>query len=292
MQCKQHKQHNWFAFLILLLGIGLMLYAGGRFIRKDEVYREGNSIYDSLSGQVRGHTAAGDRSNEAPRFGVEAQTAAADSFRLGSATQTEIVASPAALAAEGALADINTPGIDFAALKTINSDAMAWLYCPDTVIDYPVMKADDYDYYLNHLPDGTQNANGALFIDYNNASDFSDQLTVIYGHHMKSGRMFGGLKGYKDQKYYEEHPSMYLYTEHQDFRIDLIYGCVIAAGQWREQAFMYRENLAALLDYAAHNTTFLSGATYAEGDRVVALSTCSYEFDDARYVVLGVLSPI
>ena len=179
--------------------------------------------------------------------------------------------------------------VDFAALREVNPDTAAWLHCPDTVIDYPVMRAKDYDYYLRRLPDGTYNANGSLFIDYHCAPGFTDRLTVIYGHHMKSGRMFGSLKGYKQQAYYEKHPVMYLYTESANYRIDLLYGCVIGAGQWRERGFMYEANLEGLLTYAAKNTTFTGAAQYRPGDSVVALSTCSYEFDGARYVVLGVL---
>jgi len=189
--------------------------------------------------------------------------------------------------------DPEIPGepIDFAALRAVSSDAVAWLYCPGTVIDYPVMRAKEYEYYLRRLPNGTYNVNGSLFIDYNCAPDFTDRLTVIYGHNMRSGQMFGSLKGYKGQAYYEKHPCMYLYTEQETFRVDLLYGCVIGAGQWRERAFMYEANLDALLAYAARNTTFESRAQYAPGDRVVALSTCSQEFDGARYVVIGVLRP-
>jgi len=184
----------------------------------------------------------------------------------------------------------DSPVIDFEPLKAINSDIVALLRSPGTVIDYPVMKADDYSYYLRRLPEGTANTNGSLFIDYNNASDFSEPLTVIYGHHMKSGKMFGSLKGYKAQVYYEEHPTMYLYTEKQNYRIELLYGCVISARQWRDKAFMYAENVDALIAYAAYNTTFKSYEKYEEGNRIVALSTCSYEFDGARYVVIGRLS--
>jgi sortase B len=151
------------------------------------------------------------------------------------------------------------------------------------------MRADDYSYYLTHLPDGTENATGSLFIDYNCAADFSDPLTVIYGHHMKTGKMFGSLKGYKEQSYYQEHPYMYLYTAQNNHRLDLLYGCVIGAGQWRDRAFMFSANIESLLAYAKHNTTFISDAVYQEGDNVIALSTCSYEFDDARYIVIGIL---
>jgi len=101
--------------------------------------------------------------------------------------------------------------------------------------------------------------------------------------------MFGSLKGYKQQDYFEKYPFMDLYTEQRNYRIELLYGFVIGAGQWRERALMYPENVLALLAYAAHNTTFKSEVKYEEGDRIIALSTCSYEFDDARYVVIGVL---
>jgi sortase B len=185
----------------------------------------------------------------------------------------------------------NSP-IDFDALKAINSNAVAWLYSPNTAIDYPVMRTENYSYYLDRLPDGRKNANGSLFIDYNNTSDFSGALTVIYGHNMKSGKMFGSLPSYKSQSYFNQHPFMYLYTERRSYRLDLIYGCTIGEGQWRERAFMYAENIASLISYASHYTTFKSGTSYKSGDRVVVLSTCTFEFNDARYVVLGVLRGI
>jgi sortase B len=179
--------------------------------------------------------------------------------------------------------------IDFEALQEINPNAVAWLYSPDTMIDYPVIQAADYNYYLHRLPDGTYNANGSLFIDYNWDS-FEDRLTVVYGHNMKNGKMFGSLVNYKKQDYFEAHPYLYLYTaDSGNYRIDLMYGCVIGAGQWRDRAFMFDVNLNEFLTYAAHNATFASEAQYAQGDKVIALSTCSYEFDDARYVVVGIL---
>jgi len=234
----------------LLLGLGLTLWAGLKALEAGQIYREGNAAYDGLRERVKEKDTT---SGEKPQDSV--------------------------------------PGIkiNFDELSSVNRDAAAWLYCPDTAIDYPVMRAEDYNYYLRRLPDGTSNANGSLFIDYNCAPDFSSKLTVIYGHNMRSGKMFGGLKGYKNQEYYEKHPFMYLYTEEGGRRIELIYACVISAGKWREQGFMYPENAGALLSCAARSTTFESGLNYAEGDRIIALSTCSYEFDGARFVVIGLI---
>lgn len=193
--------------------------------------------------------------------------------------------------AEPGAVKIPKVNIDFKTLQAINPDAVAWLYCPDTVIDYPVMRADDYGYYLSHLPDGTYNANGSLFLDYNNPSDFSGGLNIVYGHNMNSGKMFGSLGKYKRQVHYDAHPYMYFYTLQGNYSIELLYGCVIGAGQWRDRAFMYESNRSSLLDYAAQHTTFVSNASYSEEDRIIALSTCSYEFDDARYVLIGILKP-
>ena len=257
-----------FTIPVLLLGLIVMVYAGNSLFETKQIQREGSTVYEDLSYRVK-KTAVVD--HPLPQAVGIADT----DFPSPQAEKTPIY-----------IPDFE---IDFEGLKTMNSDAAAWLYSPDTVIDYPVMKADDYYYYLNHLVDGTVNANGTLFIDYNNSPDFSGRLTVIYGHHMKSGMMFGSLVGYKSQEYYDDHPYMYLYTEHMAHRIDIMYGIVIGAGQWREQAFMYEENLDALLAYAMRNTTFDSGIEYEDGDRIVVLSTCSYEFDNARYVVLGIL---
>ena len=269
---KRTKKRKVAALGIMLLGIAVMLYAGAKLIETQQIYQKGNAAYEEINKLVKGTAVS---QTEKPGVG------GSEGNEGNEGDEGAVVLIPKF--------SIPSLQIDFDKLKAVNEDAVAWLYSPDTVIDYPVMKANDYSYYLSHLPDGTSNANGSLFIDYNNASDFSGDLTVIYGHHMNSGRMFGSLNGYKTQSYFNEHPYMYLYTDEGNYRIDLIYGCVIGAGQWRERAFMYAENLDALMAYAAYNTTFTSGVSYQGGDRVVALSTCSYEFDNARYVVIGIL---
>jgi len=259
------------AIPVLLLGMLVTGFAGYQLYETMQVYQEADTTYENLSNQVKRNTAV-----DIPKLHT-----------------LELAANEVIPPREEEEIRIYIPEfeIDFDLLRKINNDSVAWLYSPGTVIDYPVMKADDYDYYLNHLSDGTVNSNGSLFIDYNNAPDFSDELTVIYGHHMKSGSMFGSLVEYKEQRHFDEHPYMYLYTENGNYRIDLMYGSVIGAGEWRKNAFMYQENLEALLSYTMKNTTFISDVNYQNGDRIVVLSTCSYEFDNARYFVVGRLTP-
>ena len=258
------KNVRWKEALVWVLLIGsvcVMLLSGYRLWNIFHMYGEGNQKYEELVQSVKKPIE--------PKNPVSSESFGA------SIPEVEIP-------------DI---GIDFQKLQAINPDAVAWLYCPDTVIDYPVMQAEDYNQYLRHLPDGTYNANGSLFLDYNNPSDFSGRLNIVYGHNMNSGKMFGSLEKYKKQAFYEEHPYMYLYTLWGNYRVELLYGCVIGAGQWRDRAFMYEANLDGLLDYAAYHTTFTSTELYSEEDRIIVLSTCSYEFDDARYIVIGKLTP-
>jgi sortase B len=252
---KKQKIITTSVWFLLMGSICTIIISGYKLRESRQIYSVGNQSYDSLKEQVRHQESGGESEEDLPG------------------------------------GSIPPVFIDFEGLKKINSDAAAWLYCPGTVIDYPVMRADDYDWYLHHLPDSSYNANGTLFLDSNCSEDFQVGLSIIYGHHMKSGRMFGSLTGYKKQDYFDEHPYMYLYTEKENYRIDLKYGCVISAGEWRDRAFMYEVNLKALLAYASAKTTFESAAEYGADDRFLVLSTCSYEFDDARYIVIGILRP-
>ncbi|MCL2125347.1 MAG: class B sortase [Oscillospiraceae bacterium] len=285
------RKRVFFAIPIILAGLAVMMFAGLRVIETKQLYREGNASYESIGNSVRKFSEFGAALSDAEWRGEQSAALPDAGWREGQTAALRVVDVHGESDEAERVYDIYIPGveIDFAALREINKDAAAWLYSPGTVIDYPVLESDNYSYYLNHLPDGTVNANGSLFIDYNSEPDFSGPLTVVYGHHMKSGSMFGSLVEYKRQEYFDEHPFMYLYAEHGDYRIDVMYGVVIGAGQWKERAFMYAENIDAFVEYAEANSTFVSGVVFEEGDRLVALSTCSYEFDDARYVVLGVL---
>ena len=94
---------------------------------------------------------------------------------------------------ETGASSISLPTVDFESLLAQGPDVKAWLELPGTVIQYPVAQGEDNSYYLKHLYDGTANKVGCLFIDYENAEDFSDNNTIIYGHNMRDGSMFSTL---------------------------------------------------------------------------------------------------
>ena len=180
--------------------------------------------------------------------------------------------------------------VDFDALRQQNGDVVAWLYGADTGLNYPVVQADDNDYYLYRLLDGSYNKNGTLFVDAACKADFSGRNTIIHGHHMRSGAMFGHLVEYKKQAFYDAHPYLYLMTPEQTYRVDLFAGVVVDY-----DAEIYQSNLSqSYLSWCMSHSRFTTDMAVPSdtGQRILTLSTCSYEYDNARFVVLGVLTPV
>ena len=177
--------------------------------------------------------------------------------------------------------------INFDSLHKISGDAVAWLYSPGTKLNYVIAQADDNDYYLHRLLDGTTASGGTLFMDCRNNSDFTDWNTLVYGHNMKNGTMFAELVNYRDPAYYEEHPVMYLYLPGKRYRLELIAGYTTTVDDMIFSVPATSKERDEILDHASRVSSFISGITVNAKDKLVTLSTCSYAYDDARYVVIG-----
>lgn len=210
---------------------------------------------------------------------------------------------PAGEAGEPAVPEVQAPDvdmpedaarildIDFAALREASPDIVGWLYCPDTAVSYPLVQGQDNSYYLSHLADGSENRNGCLFMDCENRRDLSDENTLLYGHHMASGKMFACLVSYAEQEYYEAHPVVYLVTEEKDYRLELFAGYTAAVdSDAYTLRFASKEDFAAWLVRIKEKSDFSSKVQVGEGDHIVTLSTCAYSFENARYVVHGKLT--
>ncbi len=177
--------------------------------------------------------------------------------------------------------------VDFDQLWQKNADAVGWLYLPDTTINYPILQHSDNDYYLTRQIDGSYNRNGSIFMDYRSAPDFSDHNTLIYGHHMLHGNMFGLLVEYKKNGYYEAHDHMYVMTPQGTYRMDLLCGTIVEPSDPIYDSDPTPEAIASCVQ----RSTFKTKLELPEADaKLVTLSTCTYEFDNARYVVVGVLT--
>lgn len=199
--------------------------------------------------------------------------------------------------------DPECPTVQFDELLKTNGDVIAWIYGANTHINYPVVQGSDNDYYLRHLLDGTWNDNGSIFMDCANSADFSDQNSLIYGHNMTSGAMFSNLVKYKQQAYYDQHPYLYMLTPQQSYKLHLFAGVIVDASGYildgngqvaYSDCRVYQFQLTQeFLQQMVNHSTFRSTTSVPSADsHIVTLSTCTYEFKNVRYVVLGVLEPI
>ncbi len=182
------------------------------------------------------------------------------------------------------------PTINFAGLKEINDDCVAWIYIEDTTINYPIVQGSDNSYYLKHLFDGKWNSAGCIFLDSRVDDDLSDRHNIIYGHHMKDGTMFSGLTKFKKQQYYDEHPEGLLITPDATYRIEFFAGYVakVSDPAW-QIIFESDEAYEAWLNDVVERSWFEPQHFPAVTDRILTLSTCSYEFDNARFVLHGII---
>ena len=179
--------------------------------------------------------------------------------------------------------------VDFSVLKQENEDIVAWIYSENTPINYPVVQSTDNEFYLRKLINGKYNIAGSIFMDYRNNSNMEDNNTIIYGHNMQNNTMFGTLQEYKKQEYYDEHKIMYLFTPEEQYTIELFAGYTISVkSDIYDMSTITQEDI----EEAINNSDFESNVIIKPGDKFVTLSTCAYEYDGARYIVIGVLHKI
>ena len=158
-------------------------------------------------------------------------------------------------------------------------------------MNYPVLQGVDNDQYLYRMIDGKRNGAGSLFLDAAVAPDFSEENNPIYGHNMKSGSMLAGITGYKKQAFYEEHPVALLLTPEQNYQVLIFSAYVLDAGgnAWDTE---FTEQTKQLWLEELLSRSYISGdALPFAWDKILTLSTCTYETQNSRFLVHGILVP-
>ena len=194
--------------------------------------------------------------------------------------------------ANAAQGDGFTGDIDFDALRKINPDIVGWIYYENTPINYPIVKGTDNEEYLTTMFDGNYGSFGTLFVDAITEAPFKQFNTIVYGHHMRNGSMFGTLRRLKDTEYLKEHPRMELVTPEGKFHLE-----IWAFLNQPSDSNIYTTNIkneedcAAYLQLVQGIAEYITSVEVTPSDRLVELSTCAYEFQEARYVVVAKMTP-
>lgn len=183
----------------------------------------------------------------------------------------------------------------YEALYKKNKKLIGWLKIDDTVIDYPVMQTANNTYYLDHNFNQEYDKNGSLFLDKDcNAADPGTNM-IIYGHHMKSGKMFGDLNRYTKESYYKEHPQISFDTIYEEGQYDIMYVFRSKIYSEEEIVFKYYQFLQANsadefnsnMEEMRKLSIYDTGVTASYGDLLLTLSTCDSQEEDGRFVVVA-----
>lgn len=190
-----------------------------------------------------------------------------------------------------------TPDIlpEYETLFKKNMKLAGWLTIDGTNIDYPVMQTSDNEYYLNHNFDQQKDNNGSLFLDCSCSLYPRSTNMIIYGHHMKSGSMFGNLNKYANEKYGKEHSIIHFDTIYEHATYEVMYVFYSKVYDNDELVFKYYQFIEAnsekefnsYMEEMKSISLYDTGVTASFGDSLLTLSTCDYSQADGRFAVVA-----
>lgn len=175
---------------------------------------------------------------------------------------------------------------DIKELKQINPDVVGWITVDGTNIDYPLLHGQNNMMYVSKDIYGQNCLSGSIFLDSTNALD--DPFLLIYGHHMEAGKMFGDVEKYLDESFFAAHRNGELVTEDSELSIDFFAFLVTDAND----KIIFRpkgRTESEIIDHVNTEAMYKRDITVSEGDQIVALSTCGRDYDDQRYILLGIV---
>lgn len=263
--------------VLSLFFLGVAVFSGYEIVRILAEYRAGENAYDEVQQHI--HIPPSE-----PTQATENTKPIVITEELSEEPAEEIETEPPK-------PNIVFPEVDFDALREVNEDVVGWLYIEGTNINYPVVQGEDNKEYLNKLFDGEYNGAGSIFMDCRNSPDLSESNTILYGHNMKNKTMFSELRNYLKQETYDAYPIGLYITPEGNYWFEMVAGLVSHATgpSWQLDFDSEEEVLQWIQDAMAHSS-FTSTTVPELGDKVITLSTCTYEFQNARFVLVGILN--
>lgn len=182
--------------------------------------------------------------------------------------------------------------INFEELKAKNEDIVGWLRVRAVGISYPVVQGEDNDFYLHRTFEKEDNFAGCIFVNCDNSGNFTDQNTIIYGHNMKDGSMFGKLKKFREEGVFEKSKYFWMFTPDLIYEYRIFSASVVDKTGITYQSFFTQEDFDTLMEHAFEKSEIDgSDVEVNMNDRIMTLSTCTGD-DATRFVVMGKLVQI
>lgn len=175
----------------------------------------------------------------------------------------------------------------FEELMAINSDVCAWVTLDNTNIDYPILQGETNLTYINTDVYGDFALSGSIYLDCRNNKDFTDSYNVLYGHHMDQSKMFGDLDLYKDETFFNENTTGTLILPDRTYSLKIFAVLVVSASDDNiYEPDRWNNDISGLMNYAKSNSLYVRDI---EASQVLAFTTCSSDFTDARTILLAAM---
>lgn len=251
--------------ILLVIFFLLFLISAMSLIKIFTEYQKGVNIYESIQAAVF--------ITETTKMAPEGTTTAAYVYESVSYAEIET--------------EVPIEDVDLHSVFQINSDGICWIQIPAITRSYPVAHGTDNTYYLTHTFTKEENSAGSIFMDARNYADFSDKNTIIYGHNMKNGTMFGMLNRFEKEDFYNSNNTMFYITTTSGIRAYQIFACCIVPSDSIAYTLDFDRNVSFsdYLDYLKKNSLYSTNVTVLPTDYVVTLSTCTSESKTRRIVV-------
>lgn len=185
----------------------------------------------------------------------------------------------------------------FDELLAINSDVVGWVTIDNTIMDYPIVQGQTNLSYINKDIYGDFALAGSIFLDTRNDKGFEDSYSLLYGHSISSGRMFADINLYKEESFFNKNQTGTLITLEESYDLKIFTSLVVPSNEVEIfNPTYWQDNINNLIEYVDNNALFLNEDIMEEmramADlQILALTTCSFEFTDARTVILAVMEP-
>ena len=190
-----------------------------------------------------------------------------------------------------------TETVDFKQLMEINPDIYAWIYIPNTNVDYPVAqsgKGESDSFYLDHNVYKNYQFAGTIYSEKHNKKDFSDPVTLLYGHNMLNGSMFASLHNFNNKEFFDNNNTIFVFTKDKLYTY-LVYSAYqyddrhILNSFNMDDDYSFRDYLDSTLVERPYYCNVREGIELTTDDRILTLSTCMNGGGNVRYLVQGVL---
>ena len=279
--------------LFLVVAVGVFAYSGYKLIGYYLAYKAGSDEYSELKDDFLDVEKPTEKSTEDPNQKkiLTDITLLEDPKTLPERLEDALYETTVENEESKSLPILKNP-VDFTQLQAINPEVIGWIRVGAINVSYPVAQAKDNDFYLHRTFRKVDNFAGCIFENCDNSPYFTDQNTVIYGHNMKNGSMFGQLRLFTKQETLDKNPYFWMFTPNFIFQYRIISCAVVGiTGDPYTTRFTEEDFQKFIDDTLSRSEIDCGDVTVTTSDRLMTLSTCTGD-SSTRRILQGVLEQV